>query len=111
MRTAHTEHVELVSALNELNELQEYRLRRQESLQAIENELKADQSQEKPPLKKMKKSSSGNLLIISCMICYYVNAGLHDNSSKDENKDHNHYIADSGDIYARSTKQRTPRPG
>ena len=45
------------------------------------------------------------------MIYYYIDVGLHDNLSKDENKDHNHYIADSGDIYARSTKQQTPRPG
>ena len=37
--------------------MQEYRLRRQESLQAIENELKAE---EKPARKKSKKSSIGN---------------------------------------------------
>lgn len=50
--------MELVSALNELNEVQEYRLRRQESLQAIENELRMEDSEEKPPSKKNKKSSS-----------------------------------------------------
>jgi len=53
------EHVKLRSALNEMNEVQEYRLRRQESLQAIENELKAE---EKPPRKRSKKSSTGKLI-------------------------------------------------
>ena len=52
--------MELVSALNELNEVQEYRLRRQESLQAIEDELKAENNEEKPPHKKSKKSTTGN---------------------------------------------------
>ena len=58
----YTEHVELVSALNELSEVQEYQLYWQESLQAIENELKTENEQDKPPHKKSKKSSSGNLL-------------------------------------------------
>ena len=43
--------------------MQEYRLRRQESLQAIENELKEENSQEKQPRKKSKKSSTGNQYI------------------------------------------------
>ena len=52
--------MELVSALNEFNEVQEYRIRRQESLQAIESEFKAENNEEKLPHKKSKKSSTDN---------------------------------------------------
>ena len=54
--------MELVSALTEVNEVRESRLHRQESLQAIENELKVEDVEEKPPRKRSKKSSSSELI-------------------------------------------------
>jgi len=45
-----------------MNEVKEYRLRRQESLQAIEDDIKMDYIEEKSTHKRSKKLSSGILL-------------------------------------------------
>lgn len=75
--------------------------------------MKVEDKQDKPSRKKSKKSSSGNLLVGYYLISILTDVGFSDKPSKvnDEIIDQDHYAADNGDIYARSRKQRTSRPG